>query len=232
MNILLKSRRSGLALVFILVTAILLTFWFSGTPVTGQTIFPTAPPQNTQTGQVVSIAADGNSVTIQPGDLSAVTVQVNPSTVYNKASLAPKDLSGLLNLVEAFMGQGRLSTDALSTLVAISQATQSAGFSDIAVGDILAVEPATANPAQSVLIVKIPCIRGTITAVTGNSFTIATSDNKTVTLNWNAGTRFILEGVSSLAAGLNANVVYDKTANSALIAVISAPVVTPSPTTK
>jgi hypothetical protein len=127
------------------------------------------------------------------------------------------------------MGQGRLTTDALSTLVAISQATQSAGFSDVAVGDILAVEPASANPAQSILIVKIPCIRGTISAVTDNSLTITTTESKVVTLNWNTGTRFILEGVKSTVTGLNANIVYDKTANTALIVIISMPAGPASP---
>jgi hypothetical protein len=227
MQILSRSPRFRLAYGCLLVSFIILAPLFSGTAVMGQTIYPTAPPQNTQTGQVVSIDADGESVIIQSGDLSTITVQVDLNTLYYTTGLTPKDLSGLLNVIEAFMGQGKLSTDALSTFVVLSQQTQSASFNDITVGDILAVDPSSADPAVTVLIVKIPCVKGTVTAVDSDSFTITTSDGKTVTLGWDSSTRFIFEGLRSLETGLNANVIYDKAANSALIVVISAPSTSP-----
>lgn len=228
MKILLRSLKLRLNFRFIIIPIIILAFLISGVAATGQTIIPTAPPQNTQTGQVVSIGADGKSMTIQSGDLSTTAVQVNQNTSYFATNLTPKDLSGFINIVEAFMGQGRLSTDALSTLVALSQGTQPASFSNIAVGDILAVSPASANPAETILIIKIPCVKGTVSAVTADSFTITTSDGKTVTLKWNSSTRFIIEGLRSLDTGTNANVIYDQASNLALIVVVSAPSASPS----
>jgi hypothetical protein len=89
-----------------------------------------------------------------------------------------------------------------------------AQFSDIQVGDrIIAWIQTADNLATQILIIKAPVIqpvRGTITDVSDNSFTITPPIGAAVTLSWDENTRFVLKGFISVQSGQYAIAVYNR----------------------
>jgi hypothetical protein len=73
MEVLSRSPKFRLTFIFLLVSVIL-ALLFSGTVVMGQTVNPPSQVPNTQTGQVVNIAADGK-ILPQGGVAAAIVHQ-------------------------------------------------------------------------------------------------------------------------------------------------------------
>jgi len=90
---------------------------------------------------------------------------------------------------------------------------KSAAFADIAVGDgIVARVMPNENLAKQVMIVKpsnIQTIKGQITAVTADSFTLTTADNTRVTLKWDARTEVTHKWAVAIKVGQYAQSVYN-----------------------
>jgi len=89
---------------------------------------------------------------------------------------------------------------------------EEAGFSDIAVDDMVVVWLAEdSNLAERVQIIKPATyahVSGTITDISSSAITIAPDDGEPVTLSYNEGTIFTLKGIIQVQTGQSANAIY------------------------
>ena len=90
---------------------------------------------------------------------------------------------------------------------------QTAAFTDLVVGDgvVVNVMP-NENLAKQVLIVKasnLETVKGEITDVNADSFTVTAADDTEVTLQWDANTRVTIKGAISIEVGQYAQAVYN-----------------------
>lgn len=91
---------------------------------------------------------------------------------------------------------------------------EEAGFSDIAVGDMVVVWLASegGNLAERVQIIEpvtYAHVSGTISDVSTDSITITPDDGDAVTLSYNEDTIFTLKGIIQVQSGQSANAIYD-----------------------
>jgi len=188
-------------------------------------------------GEVISVASDNSTsdnstIVVQNVNQQQVTIKVDANTQYytisvGKASEAVKNLTVKDKIVKNKTNNaGPKQFNATAPGESVTTAScgidpnwlgrngKQAQFSDVQVGDrIIAWVKTSDNLATYVLIIKAPVIqkvKGTVTDVSDNSITITPSSGATVTLSWDASTRFVLKGLISVQNGQYASAVYNK----------------------
>ena len=228
----------------VLLCAVLVLLVGIALPVLADTATSPAAVQTVQ-GKVTSVTPS-TSFVIQNGNQPAITLNVDQNTLYFAVPQG-KSLNSLNNNddkgrkenknKQVLPGNKRgmtIPSNWRSDLGWLAIFDVQSDFSNIQVGDTIIARVQTAgNLAKQVLIIKAPAIqqvKGTITAVNGNSITITPSNGSAVTVNWNANTRVILKGQIAVQTNQYAVVVYNRTNMIAQTIDVQPGAPTPTPT--
>ena len=207
-----------------------------------------APAVKTVQGKVVGIASNNSSFTLQNSS-GNVTVSVNATTAYyvvgtvkpqpsakNRVAFGKQKNSVALDKESLkYMAAGLKKIDVPADLKGavnhLDKFLKKGSFSDISLGDRVIARVANNNAATQVLIIKIALpavqsVKGTITAVSGNTITINAAAGP-VTITWDATTRFVLKGLIAVVPGQYATAAYNK--NTKLAQVINVQANAPNP---
>jgi hypothetical protein len=230
----LGKRYKTWIIVIITISLFLITV-FPGLSISGQTPTPDTADQGVF-GEVIGLAQDGTSITIQTSSQKQIMVRTDQNTDYLKISITADALSGLMDILEAMMGETALtSTASILSLFGMSGLmAQPGSLNDISIGDTISInESTTDGTASQILIIKfqnIKQIRGPITNLAADSITITPASGAAATINWDSNTRFLLRGVSNTQTGAIANALYNETTNTAVIIIVKQLTASPSAT--
>jgi hypothetical protein len=171
-------------------------------------------------GKVISVDEENQKFVIKSGE-EEVTIKVDENTKYFKIGVPGQ----IMSLAQHWMGRGhqneempQLGDEDMPKLKPKLKwhkpSGEEAGFSDIAVGDMVVVWLAEdGNLAERMQIIKPATythVSGTIRDIsTGDqTITIAPDDGEAVTLYYNEGTIFTLKGIIQVQTGQSANAIY------------------------
>jgi hypothetical protein len=213
----------------------LMAIIFPGLIFSGQAVSAQGPGTAGQAavGQVIAIAPDKSSFTIQTDTQNQETISVDQNTRYTRISISDTAVSSIIDVAETFLGESALNAASITGLIGLAGISiQSASFNNIAVGDTVTVSFSSAgNTASDVNILKftnVQHVRGTITGVASGSITIAPPASNAVTVNWNNNTRFLLNGIISIKAGQIANAIYSESTGQALVIIVKSAAASPA----
>jgi hypothetical protein len=249
-----RIRRNGLKfgiLVLSLLTLVLVAAvpgWAQSSPTPTSTGSPVPPSVHTLEGKVTAVAADNTSFIIQSGNQTAVIIFVDASTMYFMVPVGraigdvKNPVQGANSLrskpnaaaptVSPAIRPAQIPPDWKNDLSFLNLFNKQAAFSNIRVGDRVIVRAqVTGNLAKQVLIIEAPVIqniKGTISALVGNSITITPVSGVAVVLTWDANTHFNLKGLIIVQIGQSAVATYNHNTMTAQNVNIQLPV--PSPT--
>ena len=235
-----QPNRLKPGLLILLATALVAVLAFAGISVSGQTPTPAPTPAATVTGgqtvfgQVTGIATDNSSFTIQSDSQTPMTVEVDQNTTYILMNIPDEALSSIINMLESLLGEGATTTfNGIMSIIGGSGITfQAVSLAEITSGDFVTAITGANGSASQVIIMRFSNIKhvsGTITGMTGNSFTVSPVNGSAVTINWDENTHFLLKGLTAVQNGQTANVLYNGTTNLMIIALITS-TSTPTPT--
>jgi hypothetical protein len=213
-------------------------------PVSADTNTSTAAVQTVQ-GKVTSVTPS-TSFVIQNGNQAPITINVDQNTLYFAVPWG-KSLNSLNSNDNRYGEQNKnklllpgnkrgmpIPSNWRSDLRWLAIFDVQTDFSSIQVGDTIIARVQTAgNLAKQVLIIKAPAIqqvKGTVTAVSGNTITITPTGGSPVTVTWNGDTKVYIKGQIAVQVNQYAVVVYNRTSMIALTINAQPGAPTPPPT--